>query len=159
MMEIEHTRSTKSEAWRIISRTILVVCTLSIFIIFLDLHIAIKSIALLILTGVAVLSLFHAIGNFQNTGNFICRLTADDFIQITPFASCGDSFHVQLLEITQIEIHESGGEPAFEYWYIHTQNGRHKININYGNPYQKFGKALQKALPEIQTIRTNHNPD
>jgi hypothetical protein len=37
---------------------------------------------------------------------------------------------------------------------VHTESGRHEININYGNPYQKFGDALQKVILDVINVRT-----
>jgi hypothetical protein len=98
--------------------------------------------------------LSYAIGNIKSAGEFSCCLTSVAFSQFTPNASSGESFCIDLAEIIKIEIHDTGDEASCDNWYIHTSQGRHRININYGNPYRRFGEALQTALPHIKTIRT-----
>ena len=63
------------------------------------------------------------------------------------------NFQIRLSEITQIEIQNSRGEGVSDEW-IHTENGRHHITANFGNPHREFGEAIQRILPHIETIKT-----
>lgn len=107
-----------------------------------------------ILLLVTFVALCYAICNLRNPGEFSCELTDQAFIQVSPHVLCGESFHISLSQITQIEVEAGKGESSTDHWFVHTESGRHAISINYGNPYQKFGEALQKALPHVTTIRT-----
>jgi len=106
----------------------------------------------LILVLVCSVAIAYAISNIRSDGTFLCRLTEDEFSQSMPVQSCGDSFQVRLSEITHIEIHDRGGEGPCDEWYIHAKSGRHRITTNYGNPHRKFGEAIERALPQIETI-------
>ena len=151
---MQYTRRASAEGWRVIA-TVAITVPLMILATFLfSMNIAFSIVFTVFILLVSGLALAYAIGNIRTGGMFICRLTDEDFIQIIPDRSCGDSFHVKLTEITKIECHEAFGEGPSDEWYLHTKDGRHRITINYGNPYRRFSEALQKALPEVETIQT-----
>ena len=154
MSKMEHTRKASDEGWKMLATVIVVASVLGFGTLIFDMGVIWRLIWTLILVLVSGLAIAYAGSNIRSDGTFLCRLTADEFSQSIPVASCGENFQIKLSEITQIEIHDSGGEGPSDEWYIHTENGRHRITTNYGNPDRKFGEAIQLSLPHITTIKT-----
>jgi len=138
-----------------IIRLAIIVPIMMIIPLFFDIGLIFRIIWFLILLVVLVIGICYAVGNIKNGGIFLCRLTDHDFSQFIPDPSYGESFQVSLSEITQVEVHNGFGEGPSDEWYIHTENGRHRITTNYGNPDRKFGVAIQKSLPHINIIETS----
>jgi hypothetical protein len=151
---MEYTRRAAVEGWRMIA-TIVITVPLAIIAINLSgMGMAFSIVCSVFIFFVSGFAVVYAVGNIRAGGMFICRLTDNEFIQTIPDQSCGESFRVKLAEITMIECHESYGDSPRDEWYLHTQDGRHLITINYGNPHRKFGEALRKALPDVKIIHT-----
>ncbi len=153
-LKMEHTRRASYEGWRMVAVLTVVAPILYCMAWVFDMGIIWQVTWTLIITLVAVLVAAYAIANIRSKGTFSCRLSDDDLTQITPTASCGESFQVKLSEITQIEIHDGGSEGPCDEWYIHAKGDRYRISSNYGNTNRKFGEAIQRALPHIKTIKT-----
>jgi len=154
MSKMEHTRKASNEGWRMLATVAVVAPILGFWALIFDMGVIWRLIWTLILVSVSALVIAYAVFNIRSAGTFLCQLTEHEFLQSIPVASCGDSFQIKLSEITQIEIHDSGGEGASDEWYIHTENGRYRITTNYGNPNRKFGEAIQLSLPNVKTIKT-----
>lgn len=154
LKNMEHVRDTKSEGWKMVVRLAVIVPIMSVVPLFFDVGTVFGMFWFLILLVGSGLGVSYAIFNIRSHGSFVCRLTEDEFTQSVPVSSCGDSFQIKLSEITLIEIHDSGGEGPSDEWYLHTKDSRNQITANYENPYRKFGEAIQRALPQVQTIKT-----
>ena len=119
-----------------------------------DMDVASRNIlAVIVLVGSGIF-VAYAVVHFRDGGTFCCRLTEEQLFQSVPVPALGESFQIKLSQVIRIEIHDGGGEISGDEWYVHTEQGRYRITSNYGNPYRKFGAAIQKALPHVETIRT-----
>ncbi len=151
---MEHTRRASDEGWRMLAKVALVGSALLFGSLIFDMGIVWRLIWTLVILSVLAIAVAYAVTNIRNDGTFSCLLTDQEFSQSIPVSSCGDSFQIRLSEITQIEIHDGGGEGPSDEWYIHTEDNRYRITTNYGNPDRKFGEAIQRALPHVETIET-----
>ena len=151
---MEHSRKASVDGWRKLAGAAVVASGLGLGTLFFDMGVAwriIWTLVVLLVLGVAVA---YSVANIRNDGTFVCRLTDEEFSQSIPVPSCGDSFKIKLSQITQIEVHDGQREGPSDEWFIHTKDDRHRITSNYGNPDRRFGEAIQKALPQIETIET-----
>lgn len=151
---MEHTRHASYEGRVALSIMAVVIPALGFGGMLFDVGPTFMAIWIFVLLVTSVLGASYAVVNIRSGGVFSCKLNEEEISQTIPCSTCGESFQIKLSEIAQIEIHDSGGDGSCDEWYIHTADGRYLITSNYGNPYRKFGEAVQKALPHIKTIKT-----
>lgn len=151
---MHHIKKASTEGRQTMVRAILTSSGLIGILFLFEMPVFMRILFFLILALVSGVALVYAIENIRNKGSFVCKLTDEDFSQTSPHASTGNSFHIKLSEITQIEISRSSGECAQIHYFLHTDRDRFPISNNYGNPAPKFAKAIQTALPHIKTMET-----
>ena len=152
--QMEHTRSASSEGWRLLAVLAIVAPALGFGTLLFEMGLVWRTIWTLGVLAISGLAVAYAVGNIRTGGEFLCRLTDEEFIQSIPVPSCGESFQIKLSEISAIECHEGFGESPSDEWYLHTKKGRYRITTNYGNPYRAFAEGIQKALPGLEKIQT-----
>jgi len=152
---MEHTRRASNEGWRMLAVVAVTAPTLWLFALFFDMGVVGRVVMALVVFIGSGFAVAYAVANLRSNRSFSCRLTDEEFSQSSPVAWSAESFRIKLSEVVLIEIHNSGGEGPSDEWYIHTKDGRFRIASNYGNPDRAFGEAIQKALPHVQTVRTD----
>ena len=151
MRAMEHSRKAATEGWRLLATVCVVAPVLFYGSLFADMETTMRIMWAIFLVIASSLAVAYAINNIRTSESFTCRLTDTTLTQSIPASGSGDSFSILLSEITLIEIRSTLEEDR---WHIHTESDRYELTYGYGNPCRKFGKAIQEAVPHVQTINT-----
>ena len=102
---------------------------------FLVVYYAILSI---VVAGVASI----AIANIVKAEEFVCEMDDDIIECISPLDWCGESFRIPIADIAKVV--KVTGEDSYR-WFIWDKAGcRYWLTSNYGNPADKFIRAIQE---------------
>ena len=101
-----------------------------------------------VVTGVASI----AIADIVKAGEFVCEMDDDIIECISPLEGCGDSFRIPIADIAKVE--KVTGQDSHR-WYIWDNAGRrYWLTSNYGNPADKFIRAIQELNEGVAEVQT-----